>query len=298
MNPFDRARQQALIARTQLSAGSTASMASTQLLDNIETVFNVAVDRMPHGHPLLGNGCGALRRDQRTIYVRNDVSRADDSYLIAHELGHWFLDADKKELTVAELSAIYASHGSSATMVVESYGTHERLELQANVFARELLLPRDLARELWNQGLTSEQVAAQLVVPLEVVRQQMIDALMLPALPPHPGSPLPTLDQAQHDAATATERFVNVVAGPGTGKTTTLVHRIKHLIESGVEPNKILALTFTNKAANELVERLKVSAIQGASDVWAGTFHAFGLEYLRKFHHLHDLPQRYRLRTC
>ncbi|HHH9538109.1 TPA: UvrD-helicase domain-containing protein [Pseudomonas aeruginosa] len=290
MNPFDRARQQALIARTQLSAGSTASMASTQLLDNIETVFNVAVDRMPHGHPLLGNGCGALRRDQRTIYVRNDVSRADDSYLIAHELGHWFLDADKKELTVAELSAIYASHGSSATMVVESYGTHERLELQANVFARELLLPRDLARELWNQGLTSEQVAAQLVVPLEVVRQQMIDALMLPALPPHPGSPLPTLDQAQHDAATATERFVNVVAGPGTGKTTTLVHRIKHLIESGVEPNKILALTFTNKAANELVERLKVSAIQGASDVWAGTFHAFGLEYLRKFHHLHDLP--------
>lgn len=290
MNPFDRARQQALIARSQLSAKTSTLHASPQLLDNIETVFNVAVDRMPHGHPLLGNGCGALRRDQRTIYVRNDVSRADESYLIAHELGHWFLDADKKELTVAELSAIYASHGSSATMVVESYGTHERLELQANVFARELLLPRDLARDLWGQGLTSEQVATKLVVPLEVARQQMIDALMLPALPPHPRSPLPTLDRAQHDAATAVERFVNVVAGPGTGKTTTLVHRIKHLIESGVEPNKILALTFTNKAANELVERLKASAIQGASDVWAGTFHAFGLEFLRKFHQLYDLP--------
>ncbi|KQZ81238.1 ATP-dependent helicase [Pseudomonas sp. Root562] len=290
MNPFDRARQQAIAARSQLSAHSPAPLASPQLLDNIETVFNVAVDRMPHGHPLLGNGCGALRRDQRTIYVRNDVSLADGAYLIAHELGHWFLDADKKELTVAELSAIYASHGSSATMIVESYGTHERLELQANVFARELLMPRDLARDLWGKGLTSEQIATAWVVPLEVVRQQMIDALMLPALPPHPGSPLPTLDKAQLSAATAVERFVNVVAGPGTGKTTTLVHRIKHLIESGVEPNKILALTFTNKAANELVERLKASAIQGASDVWAGTFHAFGLEFLRKFHHLYNLP--------
>lgn len=290
MNPFDRARHQALIARSQLSANSTALEASPQLLDNIETVFNVAVDRMPHGHPLLGNGCGALRRDQRTIYVRNDVSLADESYLIGHELGHWFLDADKKELTVAELSAIYASHGSSATMIVESYGTHERLELQANVFARELLLPRELARELWSQGMTSERIAAMCVVPLEVVRQQMIDALMLPTLQPHPGSPLPTLDMAQHDAATAVERFVNVVAGPGTGKTTTLVYRIKHLIENGVEPNKILALTFTNKAANELIERLKASSIQGASDVWTGTFHAFGLEFLRKFHHLYNLP--------
>lgn len=290
MNPFDRARQQAITVRAQLSGHSTAPLVSPNLLDNIEKVFNVAVDRMPHKHPLLGNGCGALRRDQRTIYVRNDVSQADGAYLIAHELGHWFLDVDKKELTIAELSAIYASHGSSATMIVESYGTHERLELQANVFARELLMPRDLARDLWGKGLTSEQIATTWVVPLEVVRQQMIDALMLPALPPHTGSPLPALDKAQLHAATAVERFVNVVAGPGTGKTTTLVYRIKHLIESGVEPNKILALTFTNKAANELVERLKVSAIQGASDVWAGTFHGFGLEFLRKFHHLYNLP--------
>ncbi len=295
MNPFDRARQEALKTRALLASTFTSPYTSVQLLENIETLLDIAVDRMPYGHSLLGNGCGALRRDQKAIYVRNDVSRSDECYLIAHELGHWFLDADKKELTVAELSAIYASHGSSATVIVESYGTHERLELQANVFARELLMPRDLARELWKSGLTSSEIADRWVVPLEVVRQQLMDALMLPALAPHPGSPLPSLDKAQYSAATATERFVNVVAGPGTGKTTTLVHRIKHLIDTGVEPHKILALTFTNKAANELVERLKASSIPGASDIWAGTFHAFGLEFLRKFHHLFSLPSEVRV---
>jgi superfamily I DNA/RNA helicase len=295
VNPFDRARQEALKTRALLASTLTSPHTSVQLLANIEILLGIAVDRMPFGHSLLGNGCGALRRDQKAIYVRNDIPSSDECYLVAHELGHWFLDADKKELTVAELSEIYASHGSSATVIVESYGTHERLELQANVFARELLMPRDLARELWNSGLTSNQIADRWIVPLEVVRQQLMDALMLPALPPHTGSALPALDKAQYDAATATERFVNVVAGPGTGKTTTLVHRIKYLIESGVEPHKILALTFTNKAANELIERLKASSIQGASDVWAGTFHAFGLEFLRKFHQLFGLPSEVRV---
>lgn len=48
-------------------------------------------------------------------------------------------------------------------------------------------------------------------------------------------------------------------------------------------------LTFTNKAANELVERMRASAIPGAADVWAGTFHSFGLEFLRKYHDLFGL---------
>nr|WP_272926818.1 ATP-dependent helicase [Photobacterium halotolerans] len=103
------------------------------------------------------------------------------------------------------------------------------------------------------------------------------------------------MTQGQHDAATASETFVNVVAGPGTGKTTTLIHRIKYLVERGVPPCQILVLTFTNKAAFELVERLKVSSIAGASDVWAGTFHAFGLEFLRKYHQIFDLPSDVRI---
>ncbi|WP_241285005.1 ATP-dependent DNA helicase [Burkholderia cenocepacia] len=105
-----------------------------------------------------------------------------------------------------------------------------------------------------------------------------------------PAKPLPTPSKDQLDAATAKERFVNVVAGPGTGKTTTLVHRVRHLIEElAVEPSRILVLTFTNKAASELVERLRSVGISRAGEIWAGTFHAFGLEFLRKYHQHFDL---------
>lgn len=94
------------------------------------------------------------------------------------------------------------------------------------------------------------------------------------------------LSSDQLAAASAEERrAANVVAGPGTGKTTTLIHRVKYLVEEKhVHPSQILALTFTNKAALELVERLRSAGIPNASDIWAGTFHLFGLEFLRKYH--------------
>jgi superfamily I DNA/RNA helicase len=112
----------------------------------------------------------------------------------------------------------------------------------------------------------------------------MLDALLLP----RGDASVTALKRASPDqvkAAQATERFANVVAGPGTGKTSTLIHRVKYLVEKKkVDPSHILALTFTNKAAFELVERLRSAGIDCVTDIWAGTFHAFGLEFLRKFH--------------
>lgn len=67
---------------------------------------------------------------------------------------------------------------------------------------------------------------------------------------------------------------VAIIAGPGTGKTKTLVARIQHLMATGVSPRNILALTFTKKAAEELSVRL------GDKDVWVGTFHALGHQIL------------------
>lgn len=261
------------------------------LLDprRIESLLDVVVQAVPVGHFSLSGADAVLLRERYTILVRNDRSPADTAYLVAHELGHWFLDAEKPAVTVAHLSSMTASHGSSTAVAVEGYGARERQELQANVFARELLLPREFARKFWNEGLGARDLAARLEIPLEVVRLQLIDALLLPTQVMKPAHPLPTMTPAQAAAATAPERFINVVAGPGTGKTTTLIHRIKHLIEQGAEPSKILVLTFTNKAANELVERMEASGIRGASDVWAGTFHAFGLEFLRKYHDLFGL---------
>ena len=69
-----------------------------------------------------------------------------------------------------------------------------------------------------------------------------------------------------------------VVAGPGAGKTFCLTARIQHLIDSGFNPHRISALTFTNRAAEEIATRL------GSGDVWRGTIHAFCLQLLREFH--------------
>ncbi|EGH96677.1 UvrD-helicase domain-containing protein [Pseudomonas syringae] len=292
MNPFDRARLKAVeIRKTLAGAFLSDQLTSKQLLDTttIEDELDLVIALLPPDHFNLAGADGVLAREKYTVYVRNDKSWPETAYLIAHEIGHWFLDADKPAITVAHLSAMTASQGNPALLTVEAYGARERQELQANVFARELLLPRQAARALWVSGMNAKAMSTFLKVPLEVVRLQLFDALLLPDLPITPMSALPPMTQVQANAAHASERFVNVVAGPGTGKTTTLVHRIKHLIEQGVTPSKILVLTFTNKAAHELVERMRASAIPGASDVWAGTFHAFGLEFLRKYHDLFQL---------
>ncbi|MGU5677698.1 UvrD-helicase domain-containing protein [Aeromonas hydrophila] len=297
MNPFDRARRQAFETREALVglAASLGGVSSIELLAQVEDALEVAIERLPFGHPELGGGSGVLKREIQTIYVRNDVPSGETAYLIAHELGHWYLDGDRPAQTIAHLSNMTDSYGSQAAVTVEAYGARERLELQANVFARELLLPRGVARQLFQRGIGATTIADNLQIPLEIVRLQLFDGILLPILPPTPPPSLPPMTPGQYDAATASETFVNVVAGPGTGKTTTLIHRIKHLVERGVPSNQILVLTFTNKAANELVERLKISGIVGASDIWAGTFHAFGLEFLRKYHQFFGLQPDVRL---
>jgi superfamily I DNA/RNA helicase len=72
-------------------------------------------------------------------------------------------------------------------------------------------------------------------------------------------------------------------AGPGTGKTRTLVSRIEHLLAGGAGPTEFLALTFSNRAAEEMRERLSAANSEAAIQMWVGTFHAFGLELLKKW---------------
>lgn len=73
-----------------------------------------------------------------------------------------------------------------------------------------------------------------------------------------------------------------IFAGAGSGKTRVIVHRVAHLISQGVSPREILCLTFTNKAAGEMKERLKSILDTDDSLVWAGTFHSFGAWLLRQ----------------
>jgi superfamily I DNA/RNA helicase/Zn-dependent peptidase ImmA (M78 family) len=261
------------------------------LLGAVESQLNLGIESVEPTYPDLGQGDAVLQREQRFIYVSKAIVPWSEEFcgLVAHELGHWFLDASRPQSTVSHLRTLLGSDGSPGVLKVEAYGARERQELQANVFARELLLPRHVARALALTGVGPARAASKLGIPLEFARQQMLDALLLPQAEDAPSRPHPPSPDQQR-AARAVERAANVVAGPGTGKTSTLIHRVKYLIEErGVDPSRILVLTFTNKAAFELVERLRMAGIDRAADVWSGTFHAFGLEFLRKFHQLFKL---------
>ena len=99
---------------------------------------------------------------------------------------------------------------------------------------------------------------------------------------------LENLNPSQHEGVVNTEGPCMLIAGAGSGKTRVLTYRIAHLIKSkGVDPFNIMALTFTNKAAREMRERIERVVGQDARNLWMGTFHSVFARILRaEAHHL------------
>jgi Zn-dependent peptidase ImmA (M78 family) len=247
-------------------------------------------------------GAAVLNGGRATFVAADDLilhesagSPFEQAFLVAHEIGHVELGDDPDSEPAPTIDPARAAEPSPVGMDrVVDYGRRQRREVQMDLFARELLLPRTVARALHvDQGLSASAVAAKLGAPFEVVAQQLFDALLLPAVPPataatHVERPLNPLQAAA--AAHRGEAYL-LEAGPGTGKTQTLIARVESLLEEGVDPRRILLLTFSNKAAGEMAERIARKRPEAAAAMWIGTFHAFGLDIIRRFRAELGLPK-------
>lgn len=248
------------------------------------------------GDPALKGARALFDEQSGTVCCEESGDATTRALLVAHEIGHAEIHAGSSSCGTADVDPARPTEAAPVGLQrVEDYGARERRELQANVFARELLLPRGRAADLHCRGrFSSEKIAAQTGLPLALVRQQLFDALLLPApprssekaAPPYAPRPDPSQDRA---AAHGGAPFL-LQAGPGTGKTRTLVKRVSSLLRDAIEPGAILALTFSNRAAGELAERLALTEPAAVSRIWIGTFHAFGLDLVRRYHDRLGLP--------
>lgn len=138
-------------------------------------------------------------------------------------------------------------------------GEVERLSGQAGLFADQ----------------PTRRRKKNVTAPLMPVVQTVPRVEQAPAVPSGP-------NPEQSAAIQAEGQRVLVAAGPGTGKTFTLVSRLQHLLEQGADPDRMVAITFTTRTAEEMRERLAKSCGAAAERLFVGTFHAFCLQQLRQ----------------
>lgn len=256
---------------------------------------DIVVEKARPGATMLGNSRATYRHTLQLIVHENTGTAFEQAFLVVHEIGHSELGDDGDPDTPAVIDAARPSESSPVGIDrVVDYGRKQRREVQMDLFAREFLLPREFVRKLHiDQKLTASQIAEQLGAPFEVVAQQLLDALLLPRveLEEKPGRVERPPNKLQEAAAAHRGQAYLLEAGPGTGKTQTLVTRVEGLLADGVDPRRILLLTFSNKAAGEMAERIARKNKEAAAAMWIGTFHAFGLDVIRRFHNELGLPK-------
>ena len=246
------------------------------------------------GAVLLNGGRATLLPDEGLILHEDIGSDFEKAFLVAHEIGHIELGDDGDIKSIHDIDPARPAEAAPIGFDrVVDYGRRQRREVQMDLFARELLLPRSVARSLHvDEGLTASQIAAKLGAPFDVVAQQLLDALLLPTVEPEAERERVErpLNDLQRAAAEHRGPAYLLEAGPGTGKTQTLTARVEGLLDAGADPRRILLLTFSNKAAGEMAERIACKHAEAASAIWIGTFHAFGLDVIRRFHAELELP--------
>lgn len=210
-------------------------------------------------------------------------------FTIAHELGHRALDHPPREEAepAEDIDDLFViSDLRDREGVGLSYDSRDRFELEANIFAAELLAPIARVRQKTAEDpeWTLEGLSAYFGLSKEAMANQLVAALF-----PGPGDTqdseageIPELDPDQCCAKEA-QGSVLVIAGPGAGKTRVLTERFVYLVEQGIPPQNILALTFANKAAEEMSVRIAQRLPGRENEVQVSTFHSLGLHLLTRY---------------
>jgi superfamily I DNA/RNA helicase len=294
MKAFESVRLTASQLHAELLAAGVNPNRPMELVSAAVKHLDLELAWLPVGDPALKGARALFDQQAGLICCVAEGDTAVRAGLVAHELGHVCVHEDSVECAKNDIDPSRSTEAAPVGLQrVEDYGVRERRELQANVFARELLLPRTEARRKYLAGEGASAIAQALGLPKDLVRQQLFDVLLLPPAPSEKDLTLerPALsDPSQDRAAEHRGSAFQLQAGPGTGKTRTLVKRVLSLLHDGVDPSSILVLTFSNRAAGELSERLTAVISKEAPKLWIGTFHAFGLDLIRRFHDKLDLP--------
>jgi len=293
VDAFEPIREAARALHNTVVANGANASVPMELISGAIRELQLELFWLPPDDPTLHGAHAVFDEHTGAICCADEGNDPDRVAVVAHEIGHAFLHAARTECSTDDVDT------SKSTEVVpvglqriEDYGSHERRELQANVFGREFLLPRETARKLYLADRLSATAIASRGLPKNLVRQQLLDSLLLPNISAteEPNPRVHLKDDSQDRAAAHSRSAFQLQAGPGTGKTSTVVKKVLRLVQDGIDPSSILILTFSNRAAGELSERIAAAVPNYSDRIWIGTFHAFGLDLLRRYHDRLGLP--------
>lgn len=292
MRTLEHARSTGREFRTLLDGTHAEGLSEriAEYMANTWKIEAVAVNRAQ-----MDGSAGEVKPDSGILKYDGTLSPEDRLALFAHELGHLVLHKRLTDPSVPfdpVLGSAYADAGPGA---VARYSPRAMEEAQATAFATEFLCPSAELFAVWraDPGSNAAALATAFGAPIRTIQVQLAHALhdfalgtgTMPSSTPREI----TLTPSQREAASCVGKPALVDAGPGTGKTATLIGRLQILFEEhGARSVEMLVLTFSNEAAQELHERVRLAfGADAAEEMTIATFHGFGMGFLH--HHGHHV---------